>query len=95
MFLLVRHVTSEPEITTMGEKGQVVIPKGIREQLGVEPRTKFVVYGEGDLIVLKKLDLPDLRKEWSRIFRHADARRTKLRDAEVAREVRATRRARR
>lgn len=83
------------EITTMGEKGQVVIPQSVRKQLGVQPKTKFAVYGMGDIIVLKRLQLPDLREEWERVFRSAGRRRSRVSEAEVAGEVRAVRRGRR
>lgn len=88
-------MTAEAEISTMGEKGQVVIPRSVRERLGIRARTKFAVYGEGDIIVLKKLQLPDLRDEWKGILKAADRKRVRASRADVAREVRAVRRARR
>lgn len=88
-------MTTEAEITTMGEKGQVVIPQSVRKQLGVQAKTKFAVYAEGDIIVLKKLRFPDLRGEWERIFKTADRKRTRVSKAGVASQVRAVRRARR
>ena len=80
----------EPEITTMGEKGQVVIPQALRRQMGVEPKTKFIVFGQGDTIVLKRLQLPDVRKEWEKVFAAAD-KKGKVSEADVAREVEAHR----
>ena len=46
------------QITTSSEKGQVVIPQEIREDLGIETGTKFAVYGKGDTIIFKRLELP-------------------------------------
>ncbi|MFA5861800.1 MAG: AbrB/MazE/SpoVT family DNA-binding domain-containing protein [Candidatus Thermoplasmatota archaeon] len=86
---------AEPEITTMGEKGQVVIPKSLRDQMGVLPRTRFVVFGSGDLIVLKKLALPDVRKEWEEILAAADRKGTPIAEEDVAVEVQAARKNRR
>lgn len=86
---------TEAEVTTMGEKGQVVIPQSVRKQLGVEPKTKFAVYGEGDIIVLKRLQLPNLRKEWEKVFKSGGPKRPRVRQADVAREVQAARRRRR
>src|SRR5437763_73721 len=54
---------AEPEVTTMGEKGQVVIPRALRREMGVKAKTKFAVYGQGDIIVLKRLELPDLHDD--------------------------------
>ena len=33
--------TEEPEVTTISEKGQVVIPQSIRKELGIKPKNKF------------------------------------------------------
>lgn len=79
-------------ITMMGEKGQVVIPKTLRDELRLPPKTRFLVYGEGDVIVLQRLVLPDMQKEWSRIFSAADRKRLGLTEAEVGTEVAARRR---
>ena len=44
--------------TKLSSKGQVVIPEGIRERLGLEAGVQFVVVGEGDVVVLKVLKAP-------------------------------------
>lgn len=74
----------------MGEKGQVVIPQSLRKQMGVEAKTKFIVFGQGDTIVLKRLQLPDVRKEWEKIFASAN-KKPKVSEADVGREVEAHR----
>ena len=61
-------MTEKPEVTTISEKGQVVIPQSIRKELKIKPKNKFLVYGKGDTIILKKLELPDIKKEWDNIF---------------------------
>jgi AbrB family looped-hinge helix DNA binding protein len=81
----------EPEITTISEKGQVVIPQSIRKELGIKPKNKFLVYGKGDTIVMKKLDLPDLKKEWDDIFKLMDQKEISLSDEQVQKEVAAVR----
>jgi AbrB family looped-hinge helix DNA binding protein len=83
----------EPSITTIGTKGQVVIPQKLRKHLGVEPQTKFLVFGQGDVIVLKRLSIPDVSEEWAKVF--AMAKRAELSEAKVAKEVKASRQARR
>ena len=85
---------SEPEITTMGEKGQVVIPKSLRKVLGVEPRTRFIIFGSGDLIVLKRLSLPDIRDEWEAIFAEVDRKGRRATQKTVESEIAAVRRGR-
>ncbi len=41
--------------TRMSSKGQVVIPESIRKSLNLETGTKFVVVGEGDIVILKAI----------------------------------------
>ena len=50
----------KPATTKLSSKGQVVIPEEIRNRLGLEPGTQFVVVGEGDVILLKALEPPKL-----------------------------------
>ncbi|MDG7008920.1 MAG: AbrB/MazE/SpoVT family DNA-binding domain-containing protein [Nitrososphaerota archaeon] len=83
-----------PEVTTVSEKGQVVIPKSLRKELGIKPRTKFLVYGRGDTVIMKRLELPDLRKEWDEIFRAMDAKKLKISEKEILDEIAAVRRER-
>ncbi|MGA1821349.1 MAG: AbrB/MazE/SpoVT family DNA-binding domain-containing protein [Thermoplasmatota archaeon] len=49
---------SEIEITRLSSKGQIVIPKELRNLLGLKEGELFAMYGEGDTLVLKKLDVP-------------------------------------
>jgi AbrB family looped-hinge helix DNA binding protein len=46
------------EITSMSSRGQIVIPFSIREQLGLQEGEKFIVIGEDDMVVLKKIAVP-------------------------------------
>ncbi len=86
-------MTEELEVTTMSEKGQVVIPQSIRKELGIKPKTKFLVYGRGDTVIMKKLALPDLKKEWEDLFNLMDKKELKLSDKELQQEIAETRKA--
>ena len=79
--------TEEPEITTISEKGQVVIPQSIRKELGIKPKNKFLVYGRGDTIIMKKLEIPSLKKEWDDIFKLMDKKQLKMTDEEIQKEI--------
>ncbi len=46
------------EVTSLSSRGQVVIPQEVRERLHLYAGEKFVVIGEDDTIVLKKLEAP-------------------------------------
>jgi AbrB family looped-hinge helix DNA binding protein len=50
----------KPATTKLSSRGQVVIPEEIRNRLGLEPGTQFVVVGEGDVILLKAVEAPKL-----------------------------------
>ncbi|MBI2445706.1 hypothetical protein HYV43_04930 [Candidatus Micrarchaeota archaeon] len=45
-------------VVTMSSKGQVVVPRAVREAVEAHAGTEFIVYGRGDTIVLKKIQLP-------------------------------------
>lgn len=52
----------KPATTKMSSRGQVVIPEEIRDQLGLVPGTRFVVMGEGDVVILKTLKMPTMEE---------------------------------
>ncbi len=81
----------EPEITTISEKGQVVIPQSIRKELGIKPKNRFLIYGKGDTIIMKKIELPNLKKEWDDIFKLMDKKELTLSEQEIQNEIVATR----
>ncbi|MGD0996487.1 MAG: AbrB/MazE/SpoVT family DNA-binding domain-containing protein [Candidatus Bathyarchaeia archaeon] len=76
-------MSEEPQVTTISEKGQVVIPQSIRKQLKIKPKNKFLVYGKGDTIILKKLELPDIKKEWDNIFEMMDKKHLNISEEEI------------
>ena len=55
------------EITKVSSKGQVVIPYDIRKELSLETGSTLVVSTTNDLILLKKVNLPDPKKEFEKI----------------------------
>ena len=68
--------------TKMSSKGQVVIPEEVRDALGLKAGSKFVVVGEGDVIILKVItppsmsDFDDIIKEARRQARQAGMKRS-------------------
>jgi len=48
------------ETTKMTSKGQIVIPEEIRKRLGLKSGDKFLVVGDGDVVILKTLASPSL-----------------------------------
>ncbi len=62
----------EPEVTTVGTKGQIVIPQQMRKELRIKPRTKMAVYRSGDKLVMAKLEIPTLGDELKGLFAEID-----------------------
>ena len=46
------------EITCVSSRGQIVIPQSLRDRMKIQTGEKFVVIGEDNTIVLKKLEIP-------------------------------------
>lgn len=88
-------MSQELEITTMSEKGQVVIPQTLRKEMGLKAKTKMIVMRKGDIIVMKMLQIPDVKKEWDSIFKRMDNKKLKISDKEILNEVKKHRKAKR
>ena len=85
-------MTEQLEVTTISEKGQVVIPQSIRKELKIKPKTKFLVFGKGDVVIMKRLELPDVKKEWDEIFKMMDEKGLKISETEIHEEIAVVRR---
>lgn len=57
----------EVEVSRISSKGQVVIPSSIREQLGIKPSDRFLVFGSEDTIVFKKISASAIKKSFEEI----------------------------
>ena len=79
--------------TKLSSKGQVVIPEDVRKELGLEPGTQFVVMGEGDLVILKRIEAPD-RSEFQALAKKvgSQARKAGMKRSDVKNAVRTVRR---
>jgi AbrB family looped-hinge helix DNA binding protein len=79
--------------TTLSSKGQVVIPEDVRTALGLEPGAQFVVMGDGDVVILKRIETP-ARGEFRTLAAklRKQARRAGLKPSDVQRAIRKVRR---
>ena len=61
------------EFTKLSSKGQIVIPQDIREGMDLKPGTPFAVVKQDDTILLKRIELPKIKKwaEVTKSFREA------------------------
>ena len=79
--------------TTLSSKGQVGIPEDVRTALGLEPGAQFVVMGDGDVVILKRIETP-ARGEFRTLAAklRKQARRAGLKPSDVQRAIRKVRR---
>lgn len=49
------------EITSMSSRGQIVIPQDVRTNLNLKEGEKFIVIGQDDTILLKKIEMPSFK----------------------------------
>jgi AbrB family looped-hinge helix DNA binding protein len=80
------------EVTKLSSKGQVVLPQGIRKKLRLAVGAKFVVLGEGDLVILKKLEVPD-QEQLKQLLKETRmyAKKTGFRKSDVAKLIKQVR----
>ncbi len=77
------------ELTTIGERGQVVIPQQIREKMPAPKGTLFsVVLVDKDIIVMKRVDKQQLIGEFKTL---RDTIKKKFTEEEIVAEVKRTR----
>ncbi len=78
--------------TKMSSKGQVVIPEEVRNALGLKAGSKFVVVGEGDVVILKVIN-PPLMSDFDDIIQEArrQARQAGMKRSDVTAALRAVR----
>ena len=90
----------EIEITKITSKGQVVIPKDLREREKIKDGEKFFIYGNGDSIILKRAkkfenskDIEEFEKLFKSTWKIAKERGITKED--VAKEIQAYRKEKR
>jgi AbrB family looped-hinge helix DNA binding protein len=65
-------MVEEPEVATVGTKGQIVIPQQFRKELKIGPKTKLALYMRGNKIVVTKLDIPPLTERLDKLLEDVD-----------------------
>lgn len=60
------------EVTAVSSKGQIVLPKKIREQLRIKAGTKMIVISDSENIILKPIRTPDISEFTALIDAAAD-----------------------
>ena len=77
----------DSELVTISSKGQIVIPKALRHELQLTPKSKMLVYGERDTVILKKVEIPRIYKDWADVFNIIRRKKLKLTARDVQKEI--------
>jgi len=57
----------EMEISRISEKGQIVIPNSLRRKMKIKKSDQFMVFGEKNTIILKKIEKAAVSKTFDNI----------------------------
>ena len=71
------------DVATVSSRGQLVIPKGVREAMGIKSSDRFFVMQKDDSILLKKIDQEGAKK---RMLELMDYFAEKFKEAGITRE---------
>lgn len=81
------------EVTSVSSRGQIVIPQNLRDRMGIHTGEKFVVIGEDDTIVLKKLEMPSFSGIDKLLKKTRDfAKKNEIKESDVESAVKQARR---
>lgn len=72
----------------MSSKGQIVVPKSLREILGLHEGELFALFGEKDTIILKRIDVPS-QNDLERILQwgHEYAKKKGIKENDVIKAI--------
>ena len=80
------------EITSVSSRGQIVIPQNLRNRLKIKEGQKFVVVGENNTIVLKRLEASSFEGFDKLLSKTRDfVKKSGLKEEEVEQSIRNTR----
>jgi bifunctional DNA-binding transcriptional regulator/antitoxin component of YhaV-PrlF toxin-antitoxin module len=78
----------EEELVKMSEKGQLVVPRRIREKEGFKNSDRFIAIDVKGGVIFKKVDIPKITAEFETLAREVEARfkkqKIKKKDVEEA-----------
>lgn len=79
---------TEVETAKMSDRGQIIIPKGVRNYIGAEDSTIFTIMPlDKETIIMKKLDKVKLIQEFRTIRKNAG----KIAQEDINKEIKETR----
>ena len=82
------------DIITVSSKGQIVIPKDIRNSMGIEQQDKFILVHDKDSILLKRIKEGDFKKKMKKLLDQTvkEFKKQRITKTEIQKEIDAVRR---
>jgi len=73
----------------MSEKGQLVVPRRIREKEGFKSSDRFIAIGVNDGVLFKRVEIPEVRIEFEALSRDIQShfKKNKVKQSDVAEAV--------
>lgn len=80
------------EVTALSSKGQIVLPKVIRDSLSLKSGSKLMVFADGDNILLKPIKAPN-KKEFANLMQNAKnwAKNVGMQESDISEAIKAVR----
>ncbi|HLC57583.1 MAG TPA: AbrB/MazE/SpoVT family DNA-binding domain-containing protein [Candidatus Nanoarchaeia archaeon] len=84
------------EVVNLSSKGQLVIPKDMREEMGLNPRDKFVMVNDKEAIILKRIKEDDVKSRMISLMKYFtnEFKKAGVTPDDLTKEIKAVRRAR-
>jgi len=84
------------EVVHLSSKGQLVIPKNMREEMGLSQKDKFVLVNDRDTIIVKRLQEEEIRDRMRSLIKSftGEFKKAAITQEDLAREIKAVRHAR-
>lgn len=85
---------AEEELVKMSEKGQLVVPRRIREKEGFRGSDRFVAIEVKDGVLFKRVEIPEVKLEFESLSRDIQSHlaRRKVKQEDVVKAIKWTRR---
>jgi len=85
----------EVELTRISEKGQIVIPSSLRREMNIKKSDQFLIFGEDNTVILKKVEKPAIKKKFDEIAKPLQkaAKLTSLKRKDLEKAIRDVRNA--
>ena len=77
------------ELVKMSEKGQLVVPRSIREKEGFKSSDRFVAIEVRDGVLFKRVEIPEVKLEFESLSRdiRSHLRERKVKQEDVAKAI--------